>query len=267
MVATGYFLQIRDLLNAHFQNQCKYFRQLKMDEKENIFLTQHQAIDAIQIDFKQYGSQFDLFQELCPIITDNKSFVTKESSNSCVLITHGRKSKMRQMHVRELGDYLIQILRDKSNPLSVISHICSKVFQAKSWIAPNPVNETVGIWLETEMAHFKCRQCGNCCRHLKYHNDCSEKDYIRWEALGRKDILEKVIVIESDNENIRYKIWIKPDSNRLYPKCPWLIPPDLKNRYACRIQGVKPEYCRQYPLTRKHAMMTGCMGSFDEQYL
>lgn len=238
-----------------------------MDGEEKIFLTQTQAIHAIRIDFHQYGSQFDLFQELFPIISDNKIIVTKEGSNNCVLITRGRKSKVRRMKTHDIGDYLLNILSEKSYPLSVIAVICSKVFRTKSWIAPNPVNEAEGIWLETEMAHFKCRQCGNCCRNLKYHNDCSEKDYKRWETLGRKDILEKVIVIESDNENLRYKIWIEPGSNRLYPKCPWLIPPDLKNRYACRIQDVKPEYCRQYPLTRKHAMMTGCMGSFDEQYL
>ena len=41
-----------------------------MDKKEKIFLTQNQAIEAIRIDFKQYGSQFDLFQKLCPIITE-----------------------------------------------------------------------------------------------------------------------------------------------------------------------------------------------------
>ena len=233
-----------------------------MDEKEKIFLTQDQAIDAIHIDFKQYGSQFDLFQELCPIITDNKSIVTKEGRNTCVLITRGRKSKMRQMHVRELGDYLIHTLRDKSNPLSVISVICSKVFQTKSWIAPNPVNGAAGIWLETEMAHFQCRQCGNCCRNLKYHNDCSEKDYKRWEALGRKDILEKVLIITSENKRLEYKIWKEPGSNRLYPKCPWLIPSHFKDRFACQIHDVKPDYCRQYPLTRKHAMMTGCKGIF-----
>ena len=235
-----------------------------MDGEEKIFLTQTQAIHAIRLDFHQYGSQFDLFQELCPIISDNKMIVTKDGENNCVLITRGRKSKIRHIKNHDLGDYLLNTLSEKAYPLSVIAVVCSKVFHTKSWVAPDIVNGVNGIWLETEMQHFQCRQCGNCCQNLKYHNACSENDYKQWEALGRKDILEKVIIITSDNQRPQYKIWKEPGTSRFYQKCPWLQPSSIKARYECRIHDVKPEFCRQYPLTRKHAMMTGCKGIFKE---
>jgi len=234
-----------------------------MNENEKIFLTQKQVLDAIHIDFKQYDSQFDLFQELCPIITDNRNIVTKKGRNDCVLITRGRKSKERRLTDQELGQYLFNKLKQNSYPLPVIAEICSKVFQTKTFAGQNDNNGNRGIWIETEMAQFKCRQCGNCCRNLKYNNDCTEADYRRWEALGRKDIMEKVMVITLEDGTREYKIWKEPDTSRLYPECPWLIPSRFKGRYDCQIQDVKPEFCRQYPLTRKHAAMTGCQGTFE----
>jgi Fe-S-cluster containining protein len=169
------------------------------------------------------------------------------------------------MKTQDIGDYLFTKLSEKSYPLSVIAVICSKVFRTKSWVGADIASDTDGIWLETEMADFKCRQCGNCCQNLKYHNACYEKDYKQWEALDRKDILEKVIIIRSKSQRPQYKIWKEPGTSRFYSKCPWLQPSSIKNRYECRIHDVKPEYCRQYPLTRKHAMMTGCKGIFKDQ--
>jgi len=234
-----------------------------MNENEKIFLTPKQVREAIRIDFKQYESQFDLFQELCPIITDNRNIVTKEGRNACVLITRGRKSKVRRMNDHDLGDYLFNILSEKTYPLSVIADICSKVFQTKTFVGLNDETGSTGIWIETEMARFKCRQCGNCCRNLKYHYDCTENDYKRWEVCERHDIMEKVMIVYSDSGTAEYRIWKEPGTSRFYPECPWLIPSPSKGQFACGIQDVKPAYCRQYPLTQKHAVMTGCKGTFE----
>ncbi len=236
-----------------------------MYENEKIFLTPKQVLDAIHIDFQQYGSQFDLFQELCPIITENRNIVTKEGRNNCVLITRGRKSKIRRMKDHDLGNYLFTALCKKTYPLSVMADICSKVFRTKTFVGQNDENGIRGIWIKTEMAQFKCRQCGNCCRNLKYHNDCNENDYKRWEMLERHDIMERVMIIQSDSGTRRYMIWKEPDSGRFYPECPWLIPTASKNRFECGIQDIKPDYCRQYPLTRKHAAMTKCKGIFEHR--
>jgi Fe-S-cluster containining protein len=258
-------VQVDDTLTRFATIFYKNFRQQKMAGEEKIFLTHTQAINAIRIDFHQYGSQFDLFQELCPIISDNKMIVSKDGSNNCVLITRGRKSKVRRMKTHDIGDYLFNILSEKSYPLSVIAVICSKVFLTEARVGTDTSSDTDGIWIENEMAHFKCRHCGNCCQNLKYHNACSEKDYRKWKALDRKDILEKVIIVKSNSQTPQYKIWREPGTSRFYPKCPWLQPSGFNDRYECRIHDVKPEYCRQYPLTRKHAMMTGCKGIFKKQ--
>lgn len=236
-----------------------------MNAKESIFLTPKQVLDAIRIDFNQYDTQFDLFQELCPIITDNRTIVTREGRNDCVLITRGKKSKARRITDQELGDYLFSALSTKDYTLRVMAEICRKVFRTKSWPGRDSAGGNEGIWIETEMALFECRQCGNCCRNLEYHNDCTEDDYQRWVDLGREDILEKVMVIDAGNGTVEYRIWKKPGSRRLYKKCPWLVPAAAKGRFECAIQDVKPEYCRQYPLTRKHAAMTGCEGVFGKR--
>jgi len=235
-----------------------------MNENEKIFLTPKQVRDAIRIDFNQYEAQFDLFQELCPIITGNRNIVIKEGRNDCVLITRGQKSKMRRLSDQKLGRYLFNKLNENSYPLPVMAKICSMVFQTKTVVGQNVEDGSKGIWIETEMKQFKCLQCGNCCRNLQYHNDCTEADYRRWEALGRKDILEKVMVIDPESGTREYRIWKEPGTSRFYPECPWLIPSCFKGIYECQIQDIKPEFCRQYPLTQKHAAMTGCQGIFEE---
>lgn len=256
--------KVDDTLTPIAANTPK-FQAAQMNGEEKIFLTQTQAIHAVHFDFNQYGSQFDLFQELLPIISDNKIIAAKDGKNSCMLIIRGHKSKTQHMRNNDLGDYLFNTLNEKLFPLSIIAIVCSKVFRTKSWVGTDNASGIDGIWLKTEMAHFKCRQCGNCCQNLKYHNECSENDYKQWKALNRKDILEKIISIHSDSQPPQFKIWKKPGTNRFYEKCPWLKPSGFKARYECRIHDFKPEFCRQYPLTRKHAMMTGCKGIFKEQ--
>ncbi len=236
-----------------------------MDENEKIFLTRKQVLDAIRMDFVQYESQFDLYQELCPILTDSREFISQEGRNDCLLITRGKKSKTRRMNDQELGRYLLNTLKANSYPLSVLAEICSKVFRTTSWTGRHGKTGVNGIWIKTDMAFFKCRQCGNCCRNLNYQKDCTEKDYRRWKTLGREDILEKVMIIHHESIAPEYRIWIKLDSSQLYTECPWLVTASSKGRFECEIQDVKPEFCRQYPLTRKHADMTGCRGTFGQQ--
>jgi len=135
-----------------------------MKENDKIFLTLNQVLDAIRRDFNQYESQFELFQELCPVITGNRNIVIREGRNDCVLITRGKKIKSRHMTHAELSRYLFDRLKETAFPLEVMADICSKVFQTKSWAGRDAENGRDGIWIQTEMSKFKCRQCGNCCR-------------------------------------------------------------------------------------------------------
>ena len=46
---------------------------MMMAKNEKIFLTPEQAISAIETDFIQYETQFELLQEICPIITGQRA--------------------------------------------------------------------------------------------------------------------------------------------------------------------------------------------------
>jgi len=229
---------------------------------DTIFLSQTEALAAIRLDFMQYGPQFALFQALCPIISGNRTIVVPEGKNDCVLITRGQKSKTRRMNQDELGKYLYTQLQKKSCSLKVLAEICSRVFETPVRVGKHKKTGCNGIEIKTDMARFHCRQCGYCCRNLIYHNDCTKEDYRQWQALGRIDILERVKVIQAEDKTATYKIWLDTDTDRLSDECPWLRESKVKNRFECRIQDVKPEFCRVYPLTRKHAAMTGCKGTF-----
>ena len=237
------------------------------NKKDTIFLSQTEALSAIRLDFMQYGPQFELYQELCPIISGNRTIVIREGRNECVLITRGRKSKTRRMNQDDLGKYLYNQLQEKPCSLPVLAEICSRVFETPVRVGKHAETGCSGIQIETDMTRFHCSQCGDCCRNLLYHNDCTEDDYRRWQALDRVDILERVKVIEDDGKTATYKVWMDPDTGRLSKECPWLRESMVKNRFECSIQDVKPEFCRVYPLTRKHAVMTGCKGEFREGFI
>ena len=111
-------------------------------------------------------------------------------------------------------------------------------------------------------AGFKCKQCGNCCLNLSGAIDAcaTEEDVRRWEENARFDILEWVEAIHLGEDHCVYDIWINPRTGDDVPRCPWLRKLPKKDRYICRIHDMKPEHCRNYPLSLKHAEKTGCKG-------
>ena len=46
-------------------------------------------------------------------------------------------------------------------------------------------------------------------------------------------------------------------------RCSWLRKLPNQDKYICRIHDVKPEHCRAYPKSKKHALKTGCRGFED----
>lgn len=110
-------------------------------------------------------------------------------------------------------------------------------------------------------ARFRCRQCGHCCLNLSdaIATCAAEADVRRWEAAGRDDILAWVDPIAVGNAHV-YDIWINPKTGEDVRRCPWLRKVRGADRYVCRIHELKPEHCRQYPKSRRHAVGTGCPG-------
>jgi Fe-S-cluster containining protein len=110
---------------------------------------------------------------------------------------------------------------------------------------------------------FKCIQCGHCCMNLydAFSTCATEGDIAMWQNEGRDDILEWVAPIQLGNQFV-YDIWISPVTGEDVQRCPWLSKLRNHDKYICRIHDLKPEHCRNYPRSRKHAKETGCKG-FD----
>jgi Fe-S-cluster containining protein len=103
---------------------------------------------------------------------------------------------------------------------------------------------------------FNCKRCGHCCRFLDaFCTTVSEADIIMWEKAGRWDIIDWV-----ESTEIGDGIWFHPETREEVKRCPWLRKKRGKDEYYCRIEGLKPAHCRDYPLSRRHARHTGCRG-------
>jgi len=112
---------------------------------------------------------------------------------------------------------------------------------------------------------FKCIQCGQCCLNLldPFSTCATDKDIRMWEDEGRDNILDWVDPIHFGDDECIYDIWISPITHDDVKRCPWIRKLPNQDKYICRIHDLKPEHCRNYPRSRKHAEKTGCRG-FDD---
>ena len=111
---------------------------------------------------------------------------------------------------------------------------------------------------------FECKQCGHCCLELEAFSTCaSENDILRWDEEGRFDILEWVDPVDF-GDHCEFDIWINPRTGDDVSRCPWLRKARGEDRNTCRIHDLKPDLCRNYPLSRQHAEETGCPGFVEE---
>jgi hypothetical protein len=228
------------------------------DAENWTFLTQTQALDAIALDFTGYGPQPDLFASIAPLVLGNKCRVIHQGKHAGVWILQG--TEFVRVADKDLGFYLIHVLETAPPNQETLADICAKVFQTRTRAGFSGTKKIPGIWIHSQMDAFVCRQCGQCCRSLAYEHNCTESDYRFWQSLGRRDILARVQKESGVGKHSRYRIWIDPDTGKTAKTCPWLAPCPDGNRFSCTIQKVKPRICRQYPYTRKHAIMTGCKG-------
>ena len=232
-----------------------------MTKKERLYLTRDQAIDAIARDFEQYPSQINLWASLMAMVFGDDAYLLKDPRGAQLWIKTPDRKKPFQIDEERVGAWLVQQLQTACPPIERLAHICSRVFQTPVMPAGDTDDpSSSGVWVETGMAGFVCRQCGHCCRTLEYQDGCSLADYRRWQQLGRTDILEWVGTTRNAGKLMACKIWMLPGTNRFADNCPWLKKLNGQNRYACTIYDLRPTICRDYPGSRKHARMTGCRG-------
>lgn len=218
-----------------------------------------ETVSAIRRDFSQYPAQLRLFLELCPLILGPGRPVSSDSRHDGVWIAPAsrRKRLMERISGHELGKLLVATLEASVPTAEKLAAICEQVFQSPAWPGTDKTGRQ-GVWLETGMKDFACIQCGQCCRNLDYRLELTEADYFLWQKLGRTDILEWVGIFKRRGQPPCYAIWVIPGTRSYAAVCPWLEKSRESGKWQCRIHSVKPEVCRQYPVSRKHARMTGC---------
>ena len=234
-----------------------------MADKDAIFLTMDQAVAAVCTDFRQYAPQTLLFCEVIRLVFGADMAVRRETGKNGVWIRPVGRRRMQWMDGTQLARYLRDALGQVDWQPELLAAVCGRVFQTRAAAAVDPGSGIRGIRIETGMEAFRCRQCGQCCRSLNYQDALTAADVDAWRRLGRTDILEFVGVFERKGHPDAYRIWLTPGTRQLADRCPFLKKVPEKNRWTCRIHDVKPGICRQYPVSRKHARMTGCPG-FDD---
>lgn len=228
-----------------------------MSDEHRIFLTRSEAVAAVCLDSRLYPAQKRLFRDLSPLILGPDCAVSADPGGEGFWISDGKR--MRRIGADDLRNRLCRALEAHPPPLPQLAGICGRVFRASAKIGRNDDGDA-GIWIDTGMEAYRCRQCGDCCRRLDYRHQATQADVARWRELGRTDILEWVREGRGADGEPVYSIWREPGAARYAEVCPWLknVPGTVK--WICAIHDVKPEICRQYPATRKHAEMTGCVG-------
>jgi Fe-S-cluster containining protein len=225
---------------------------------DKIFLTPGQALAAIRIDFAQYAPQTALFCGLVPMVFGDRALVVPGAAmRDEVWLRTGARGSPERLDGRRLGERLVARLQESLPPLEDMAAICYRVFRGRTVVGEK--GGQAGLWVETGMADFACRRCGRCCSALDFKNTGTAADWERFEKLGRTDILAWIAPVRRDGRVVACRLWIDPISGRYTDGCPWLVE-ETPGRYACRIHEIRPEICRQYPGTRKHAEMTGCIG-------
>lgn len=228
-----------------------------MEEKDRLFLTPSQALGSIRIDFAQYAPQVRLFCNLVPQVFEAGALVRPGTGQDEFWLRTGRTAPLQRVAGRELGERILSHLETSPPSLERLAAICYQVFQTRTVTGTQGGRD--GLWVETGMEQFTCRQCGQCCRNLRFRDAGTADDYRRIRGLGREDILAWMAPVLREGRLVACRLWIDPDTGRYAEVCPWLEQTASGQAY-CRIHEIRPEICRHYPGTRKHAEMTGCVG-------
>ena len=258
-IETGYLSPKGAFVSAILFPQPVFTKGNEM-EKHEIFLTRNEVIEAIEFDLIRYPVQKLLLRHLSFLILGENSVLSEDSRKSGLWIIMPESGKRRLVSFDMLGELLIKTIKKSSPDIEQLARICGAVFQEKARAGPGKerAGEEAGIWIETGLELFRCRQCGGCCRFLDYHKELTVEDYERFRSMGREDILEWVRPIRQKKRIVSFLIWVDPATGQLHESCPWLKKDSEHNRYSCLIHEIRPRVCREYPGSRKHARMTGC---------
>jgi len=208
----------------------------------DIFLTMEEAKDAVCLDLEHYGLQEDTLEEIAAMAGGGWPDRFRE-------VMSGGEGRLYEV-IALVQEFLNSpILSDE-----VLCNALSLMFWSEVRQARGPDGDE-GVILTTELHDFTCLQCGQCCTNLDYSRALTAEDIAMWKKAGRDDLLAWV---GKDKEDGGYTIWVDPRTGESQDSCPFLTMEGGKAR--CAIHDIKPAICREYPATKKHGFMTGCLG-------
>jgi Fe-S-cluster containining protein len=229
-------------------------------DKDTFTLNPEEALEAICLDLRRYGPQTMLCAEMLRAVGNDDSAVKRDPERDGLWIRSARQTKMRYVDGAALIDHVCTVLDNCRLSPQEMAGLCRRVFQTSVQVVAATGNGPVKIRIATGMQGFHCRLCGRCCRDLDYRREVTPADVARWQTEGRDDILKWVASTRGDDRKRIYQIWVIPGTNRFAEVCPFLKRGAANDQWVCAIQETKPEICRQYPFSRKHGVMTGCLG-------
>ena len=236
--------------------------------KEHIFLTPDQVLDAMCRDLRQYEPQIMLLCEIAQTICGDHATIKRDPGSNRVWVRHAHKTGMQELDGADMTEFVCDLIKSAKMDSKLLLSISGRVFQSRARTGTDPETGKPAICIETGMESYNCRQCGRCCRDLDYRNQLTARDVQRWRTAGRHDILKWVGITRRADGREAYSMWVIPGTTRISETCPFLEPGRQQHGtdavWSCRIHDVKPDICRQYPINRKHATMTGCLG-FENQ--
>ena len=97
-----------------------------------------------------------------------------------------------------------------------------------------------------------CNQCGKCCLEYRggsWLGSASDQDKLFWQVL-RPDVLE---YLGQESE-----FWVSPVTGKKMGRCPWLRKLPNQDKYNCRIHGLRPEVCRNFPMDIEQMIQVDC---------
>lgn len=233
-----------------------------MDRKDIKFLTKSEAINEICDDFKYHPEQYDLIAKVYSFLTNNKAWIGEKKCPPFGINYEGiwiqtKNSEDNIFHTfHDFDDLLIKSFADNPIDNERLCKLYIMVLEVNAYTGKNPEKDIDGIYVETEMEKFKCKQCGRCCLSLidAYCTNADNEDLKRWEKENRYDILSHIQTGE---------LWFNPKTGEELGRCPWLIKLPKQDRYICKIYETKPSHCRAYPKYKKQALQNGCKGFSD----
>ena len=95
-----------------------------------------------------------------------------------------------------------------------------------------------------------CTRCGKCCENYGdgLLGSATEADLQRLE--NRPDVLRYLDALGD--------FWISPITHDDMHRCPWLRKLPNQATFKCRIHDVRPDICRNYPVSIDQMIKDGC---------